>query len=516
MPRLRSLLPLAPWAVVVCCGAFVGCGETTSVPVLAQEDVSGPVAETEPAEESVEAGEPQGEGEDWPRFLGLRETGVSGETGYADEWPDGGPPVVWERRIGTGYSAPSVRGNRLVVHHRPPGGEEIVDCLRADDGRPVWRYAYPTSYRDPYGYNDGPRCTPLLTEDRCYTYGAEGKLVCLNLVSGEKIWSRDCVEEFSTEDYRIDEHWFFGIGCTPILEGDLLITLVGGPSDNAVAAFDKNTGKTVWTAVGKSTWNGVETDTGDTYEWTGDEHTISYSSPVAATIHGKRHVLCLVRQGLVSLDPKTGAVNFAYWFRARVHESVNAARPVVVGDKVFLSAAYKLGAALLQVKPDGKSYEELWRSRGLMTHWSTAVHVDGHFYGFSGRHQPEGEFRCIAAKDGELAWSANGLEPLGDVKLKQEPATGKIFDEAGKEYPWPFYGRGSALQVEDKFVVLAERGTLSLVRIDPEKLDELARCDAKDITYPAWAAPVLSRGLLYLRDENTLLCLKLPKKSDGE
>ena len=92
---------------------------------------------------------------------------------------------------------------------------------------------------------------------------------------------------------------------------------------------------------------------------------VSYSSPVAVTIHGKRHILALMRHGLVSLDPTTGAENFHYWFRADVHESVNAARPVVVDDTIMISAAYKTGAARLKVAPDGKSVTELWLTDGI-------------------------------------------------------------------------------------------------------------------------------------------------------
>jgi outer membrane protein assembly factor BamB len=115
-------------------------------------------------------------GEDWPIFLGPQGTGVSKETGLLDKWPDDGPPVVWKKKIGTGYSAPSVLGHRLVVIHRPKH-EDIVQCLHAATGEELWKYAYDTDYTDPYGYNNGPRCTPLLTKNRCYTFGAQGKLL---------------------------------------------------------------------------------------------------------------------------------------------------------------------------------------------------------------------------------------------------------------------------------------------------------------------------------------------------
>ena len=133
--------------------------------------------------------EPTRPGLDWPCFLGPEGNCISQETGIADKWPETGPPIVWEKKIGSGYSAPSVRGNRLVIHHRQ-GNDEIVECLRADNGGHLWQFAYPSSFEDPYGYNNGPRCAPLLTENRCYTFGAEGKLVCLDLQSGRKIWMR--------------------------------------------------------------------------------------------------------------------------------------------------------------------------------------------------------------------------------------------------------------------------------------------------------------------------------------
>lgn len=458
---------------------------------------------------------PTRKGEDWPKFLGPRGTGVSGETGLLTKWPESGPPVVWKKTVGTGYSAPSVRGNRLVVHHRPKD-REIIECLRADTGEALWRTSYPTDFSDPYGYNNGPRCTPLLTDKFCYTYGAEGTLACTELATGKVVWIRSV-----KEDFKLPE-WFFGIGCTPILEDGLLIVLVGGQPNSGVVAFDPITGKTVWEAVGKQTWNGAEerwppASSGRggeaparKYEWTGSEMLIGYSSPIVASIHGKRHLLCLVRQGLVSLDPKTGKENFHYWFSSRIHESVNAARPVVIDDKILLSAAYRVGSVLLQVSPDGQRVSELWRdSENLLTHWSTPIHVDGFVYGFSGRHENEGELRCLELKTGDVVWKSNGLL-IDPMTIAQDPVTGKLKNrETGKEIPWPLFGRGSKIAYEDKFIILGERGTLFHAKIDPTKYVELARSGYPEIGYPAWAAPVLSRKRLYLRDENALICLDL-------
>ncbi len=127
---------------------------------------------------------------DWPRFLGPQGTLTSAETNLLEFWGTNGPPVIWERSIGAGYGAPSVKGNQIVFHHRVKN-EEVVECAEAATGKSLWRYAYPSAFIDPYGYNNGPRATPLLTTDRCFTFGAEGKLLCLNLMtSARTIWQR--------------------------------------------------------------------------------------------------------------------------------------------------------------------------------------------------------------------------------------------------------------------------------------------------------------------------------------
>jgi outer membrane protein assembly factor BamB len=442
---------------------------------------------------------------DWPVFLGPSGTGVTGDAGLADHWPKSGPPVVWTKHIGSGYSAPSVQSGKLVFHHRLRN-ESIVECVNATTGASIWNVHYASTYTDPYGYNNGPRCTPLLTEKYCYTLGAEGRLSCVDLDRGRQIWSRDL-----SKDFYIPQH-FFGTGCTPILEGDLLIVLVGGQPNAGIVAFRALTGDVAWQSVGKSTWDGIETDwpTEKKYRWTGDEMVVSYSSPIAATIHGKRQILALMRQGLVSVDPKNGHVNFRYWFCSRDYESVNAARPVVIGDKIFLSAAYRAGSALLEVQPACDSVKVLWRDRSnLLAHWSTPIYRDGFLYGFSGRHEPEGELRCIEVASGKVVWSTRGYD--GDTnQLVQDQRTGDIQNRAtGEMIPFPYFGRGSLTLAGERFLVLGERGTLALARLSPQGYKELARASFKDISYPVWPSPVVAGTKVYLRDEHTLLCLEL-------
>jgi outer membrane protein assembly factor BamB len=398
-----------------------------------------------------------------------------------------------------------VRDEPVVLHHRV-GPEEIVEAFAAGTGRPVWRHAYPSRFIDPYGYNNGPRCSPLLTSNRCYTFGAEGKLVCLELATGKLVWQRDTAKEWTVPEA------FFGVGSSPLLEGDRLIVMVGGQPNSGVVALDAATGRTLWENVGRTNWNGVITlgwRAENPYQWSGEEKQASYATPVAATIHGKRHVLCLMRQGLVSLNPANGEIYFSRWFQSFANDSVNAMCPVVQEDLVLISAAYyRSGAVLLRVNRDGRGFEEVWRipkhpmerdpvSREwapavLEIHWNTPVLHEGYLYAFSGRNEPDATFRCVEFKTGKLMWSR-------DERWPGHPPPNS------KAQP-PVYGRGSAILADGKLIVLGEGGKLGLFATNPKGPEELCSFQVPQLHFPCWAAPVLSRKRLYLRSEDRLVC----------
>lgn len=435
---------------------------------------------------------------DWPGFLGPQGDGTSPETGLLDAFPAGGPPILWQTNIGTGYSAPSVRAGQLVLFHRL-GDQEVVEAFDAATGKPRWRRGYPTAYIDPFGYNNGPRCAPLLTTNRCYTFGAEGKLTCLDLASGRQLWQCDTAKDFTVPEA------FFGVGSAPLLEGNLLITMIGGQTNSGMVAFHAETGATVWESVGGGNWTGEPMHgwPGErTVNWRNWDKQASYSSPVAATIHGRRVVFCLMRQGLVALDPVTGEVFDSFWFRAQIEESVNAINPVVSGDRIFISAAYyRVGSLVLELTPDFK-FQEVWRSpteRGqppnLELHWTTPILHDGHLYAFSGRNEPDASFRCVEFATGKLKWERD-----------------ESWRRRSSGPPPNTFGRGSAILADGKLIALGEAGLLGLFQPNPERLVELARWQVPEMRYPCWAGPVLADQRVYLRSEDRLICLNFARR----
>jgi outer membrane protein assembly factor BamB len=388
-------------------------------------------------------------GADWPQFLGPQRNGVSTETGLLQTWDAKGPPVLWRKDVGEGFSAPVIAGDRLILFHRV-GDEEVVECFDAATGERKWKHTDPTKYQDPLGKGDGPRSTPLIADERVYTLSPGGRLLCLKLSDGAKVWQRELLK-----DYKVPRS-FFGVGTSPILEGGRVLVNVGA-RDAGIVALDKDNGKEVWKATGDGA---------------------SYSSPVAATIGGVRHVFFFTRQGIISLDPASGDVHFSKRWRSRMDASVNAATPIVVGDQVFFTACYETGAILVRAKKD--SIEEVWNNdRSLSCHFGTPVYHDGYLYGFHGRQETGTEMRCVDLKTGRVHWSQEG------------------------------FGCGSIILAEGNLIVLSEAGELVLIEGKSDKYREKAR--AVVLAGPCRAHMALANGRLYARDNKKLVCRKLKK-----
>ena len=402
--------------------------------------------------------------EDWPAFLGLRGQPVSAETKLSREFGPDGPPLVWELAKGSGYSSPSIQGERLVFMHRV-GSEEVVECLKPSTGESYWSYRYPTDFEDRYGYNNGPRSSPVIDGDRVYTYGAKGQLHCLRLTSGELLWKRDIAREFSVPQD------FFGVATSPLVVDDSLILNVGAPGGPEVVALDKLTGRTQWKA--------------------GDQWGASYATPVAARIHGRQRVFVLAggessppSGGLLAIDPGDGKLEFRFPWRSRSYESVNASCPVVTGDRVLVSATYRTGAALLRLDEMG-GYSKLWENPDFDLHWTTAVSHEGHYYEFTGRNEPDAKLACVNADSGETVWS----------KVLEWRETVRVQGEERQIYSSPF--RGNLLKVDGAFLALGEHGHLLWLDLSPGGPKVLRR-SRLFLARETWSPPVISKGLLYV------------------
>jgi outer membrane protein assembly factor BamB len=379
---------------------------------------------------------------DWPQFLGPQRNGIYSGPPLTTSFPAGGPKKAWQKNVGTGFAGPVVAGDRLILFHRV-NDEEVVDALDAKTGAPRWHYAYKTSYRDDFGFDEGPRAVPVVAQNRVYTFGAEGQMRALDLATGKEVWAVDTMRRFHVRK------GYFGAAGSPLVEDGRVIANVGGDNNAGIVAFNADTGAVLWTAT---------------------NHEASYSSPVSATFGGRKAVVFFTRQGLVALDPANGAVRFQKSWRSRSQASVNAASPVVAGDLIFVSATYETGAALLRVKDDVLS--ELWSSDEAMSnHYATSVLHNGVLYGFHGRQEFNPSLRAVDLNTGKVRWSEDRFR-AGTVTL------------AG-----------------DKLVILRESGELVIADASPQAFRPIARAQILPPTLRAY--PAIADGFLYVRNSDT-------------
>jgi outer membrane protein assembly factor BamB len=389
---------------------------------------------------------------DWPQFLGPTRNGTTSETGLLTQFPQDGPPLVWEKAVGSGYSGPVVSGDRLILFHRVDD-REVIECLEAATGKNRWKFDYETNYQDAYAKGNGPRSTPLIAEGRVFTLGAGGQLHCLDLASGKKIWDR----ALNTE-YHVKEG-FFGVATSPLVDHGRLLINVGGPNAGIVA-FAADTGKELWKA-------------------TGDD--ASYASPVTVTMDGKELTLFFTRDGVVILDPATGTVKFKQRWRARISASVNAASPIVGDDLAFFSSSYQTGALVLQLTKN--SATKVWSNdESLSCHYNTPVLHAGMLYGIDGRQEERPRLRCVALKTGKVHWT--------------------------KEQ----FGCASLILADRRLFALTEDGDLVMIDPTPQAYREMSRAKVLKPTCRAEAA--LAGGRLFARDESRLGCWLLAKPGE--
>jgi outer membrane protein assembly factor BamB len=310
---------------------------------------------------------------------------------------------------------------------------------------------------------------------------------CCRVEDGKPVWKKHVNQEFGVVQN------FFGIGSTPVIEGDLLICMVGGSTPESQRVAPGQLDRVIGDGSGLVAFDKF---TGEVKYKVSDE-LASYASLKLATIGERRWCLAFCRGGLVGFEPASGKVDFHYPWRAPILESVNASNPVVVDDLVFISETYGPGTSLLKVRPGG--YDVVWsdkdrgRDKAMQTHWNTPIYHEGYLYGSSGRHTQNAELRCIDFKTGKVMWSEPNLT------------------------------RSSLLYVNGHFVCLSEDGTLRLLKANPQKYELVSEVVLEDkskdpdrlsgsrrlLKYPAWAAPILAHGLLYVRGHDRLACLEL-------
>ncbi len=399
---------------------------------------------------------------DWPHLLGPTWSMTTSEP-----WPPVTSQtwrVVWSVPKGEGFAAPAVVGTTVVLAHRI--GEEIcIDAYDIETGQRRWRFARPTDYRDRYGYNGGPRAPAVVANDRVIALGPDGGLDVVGLKDGHPIWSRDLCREFNTGRN------FFGSGATPLVLGHRVIVNIGTGTGPCVRAFSLSDGTLLWTA--------------------GHGWSAGYAAPVPATLYGRRCVVCFTggesdppNGGLLVLDEESGQELARFAWRGRRFESVNAAPPTIIGNRIVISECYGAGTVMVQIEPDGR-ITPVWTNRAVGVHFMQPVVVSGMWVGVTGHGPGDTALVALDLDTGTELWR----EPLQWNEVACLPSGPRAVPVR--------MGRGWLVSTPTGVLGSSELGHFFSLRIRREGCAVEGRCRVFLATQ-TWAPPVWAHRKLFL------------------
>jgi outer membrane protein assembly factor BamB len=404
---------------------------------------------TTPAQKTAPAAPPQPPPA-WVQWGGPHRNFQTEASGLKDSWPASGPPVVWQRPLGEGYSSPSVEDGVLYTMYGRPR-QEIVIAASANDGKTVWEQSSPMTFQsDAPEQGNGPYATPLVVGDRLFTAGVAGRLQCIEKNTGKLLW---------TQQLWADHHgsrMMYGYSSSPIAFRDMVIVPVGGPG-KAVMAFRQADGAVAWS---QQNFGNV------------------YSSPILIDVNGLEQLALVMDGAVIGLNPHNGDLQWQVPFKADY--SIAVAMPVWGPDNLlFVSSEYNAGSKAIELKRNGQQTvaTELWSSNRLRLHHGNAMRIGDTVYFSSGGKGSQAILSAVDARSGKIHWQERSIE------------------------------KATFVWADQKLITLDQDGNLMIAHPSPQGFKISAK--APLLTHLSWTPPVLVGRRLYIRDRKTLMAVDL-------
>jgi len=382
---------------------------------------------------------------DWPHWRGPDYNGISRETGWTTTWPESGPKILWEKSIGAGFSSMAVSDGRIYAMGNIDN-RDILYCYDAATGNEIWKKSYPCPLLN-QNHEGGPCATPTIDSDAIYTFSKDGDVVRFKAANGDIVWHKNLNKEFKFKHPR----WHFS--GSPLIVGDLVILNAG----TSGVALNKADGS---------------------FAWQSDKGVPGYATGVPFTLDGQNCIAMMVSREVVALNPLTGDVTWRFPWKTSY--DINAAEPIISGDKMFISSGYNHGCAFLKI--NGNKVTEIWQNKSMCNQINSSVLWEGYIYGFSGQVNGGGKLTCIDFATGQVKWSQGGM------------------------------GTGSLMLADGKLIILSEDGKLVIAQASPDQYKEIA--SARILSGKCWTVPVLANGRIYARNAaGHLVCVDVSGKS---
>ena len=388
-------------------------------------------------------------------FRGPARNGVYAETGLLKSWPAEGPQLLWVTEdVGKGFSSPVIEGDRLYITGLDKEGEQEVFSAYTLEGKKIYEKAYGKPWD---AYPSDTRATPSIVGDRAYITSGTGEVVCINIANGDIVWKVEGLK------YGIN-YSTWGISESLLVFDNIVIFSPGG-DQTAMVALNATTGENVWLC---EAFGGLN----------------NYFSPILVAHNGKRQIIGVTEKYIIGVNPETGKIEWKFddWGRPDGGENVVPNVPIYHKGRLFISSGYDIGAFMLQLNEDATEVSLVWRNNDLDTHHGGFVLVNGTVYGTNWINNSQGNWLAVDWNSGITHY----------------------------ETPWDNKGKGSIIAADNMLYCYDERrGTVGLVKANPEKFDVVSEFRITKGDGSHWAHPVIHKGVLYIRHGNALMAYKI-------
>jgi outer membrane protein assembly factor BamB len=388
------------------------------------------------------------------QWHGENRDGIYNETYLMKKWPDNGPQILWStEEIGAGFAAPVIANDKVLINGETDG----TSYLFAFDlkGKLLWKAPNGKEFKGTgYATNfPGARSTPTVVGDLVYATSGNGRLACFELATGKERWAAEMTVGLSGIENE------FGYSESPLIDGDNLYCMPGGPVNNVVA-LNRLTGKTIWTSKAM----------GDT---------TSFCSPFLINLSQRKIFVSLSHHYIFGVDAQNGELLWSQKLENFKYDGEHCNTPVYTDGFIYYTAGdgNGNGTVKLELSPDGKSIKEVWRNKAVGNGFGGLVKVDKNLFLTTNQKK----LVCLDANSGVAIDS-----------LKPNP--------------------GSLIYADKLFYCYNQTGEMKLIKFENNKFTEISKFKINKGTKEHFSHPVIAGGTLYIRHGKALMAYNIKEQ----